>query len=47
MRSTALGSWPKAIPPSFTLGHEILISSKSTGFRRVIYNTILSPRPQS
>ena len=29
--STALGSCPKAIPPSFTLGHEILISSISTG----------------
>ena len=29
--STALGSCPKAIPPSFTLGHEMLISSISTG----------------
>ena len=30
MASTALGSWPKAIPPSFTLGQEILISRRST-----------------
>ena len=31
MASTAFGSWPKAIPPSFTLGQEMLISSRSTG----------------
>ena len=31
MASTAFGSCPKAMPPSFTLGHEILISSISTG----------------
>ena len=29
--STAFGSCPKAIPPSFTFGQEILISSMSTG----------------
>ena len=29
--STAFGSCPNAIPPSFTFGHEILISSRSTG----------------
>ena len=28
---SALGSWPKAIPPSFTLGQDTLISSRSTG----------------
>ena len=31
MASTALGSWPKAMPPSFTLGQEMLISKRSTG----------------
>ena len=31
MASTAFGSCPKAMPPSFTLGQEILISSISTG----------------
>ena len=31
MASTALGSCPKAMPPSFTLGQEMLISSRSTG----------------
>lgn len=31
MASTAFGSCPKAMPPSFTLGHEMLISSISTG----------------
>ena len=29
--STAFGFCPKAIPPSFTFGQEMLISSRSTG----------------
>ena len=28
--STAFGSWPKAIPPCFTFGQEMLISNIST-----------------
>ena len=31
MASTAFGSCPNAMPPSFTLGQEMLISSMSTG----------------
>ena len=31
MASTAFGSCPKAIPPSFTFGQEMLISKRSTG----------------
>ncbi|CDB62155.1 uncharacterized protein BN486_02283 [Clostridium clostridioforme CAG:132] len=49
MASTALGSWPKAIPPSFTLGQDILISSISAGWSpkrstTSIYSSVVFPQ---